>query len=209
MSVLVIDRTPEYRDVAVELVKWVDRRHRVETAADGATAWETAFSLRPDLVLCEPELPDISGQLLCTQLRNHLNKTLFIAYTANLSSLECFDGRLNKPPSRLDMLPLIKQAKQYKLSRDNQRQAGAPRRGTTRMLRREQLFKPVCITVALVEEKKLAFSVAVPEGASIGKVLQQLGKASVTWFSLSRSGSELDAQLHTTIMAGDVLLLRQ
>ena len=79
LSVLIIDPSAEDRRQATELVKWVDRRHRVEEVELGAEGWQRALRCRPKLILCAPALPDISGIELCAGLRARLRRTQSVA----------------------------------------------------------------------------------------------------------------------------------
>ncbi len=53
-----------------------------------------------------------------------------------------------------------------------------------------------------------AFAVEVPEGATIKKVLEQIGKGTVMWYSLQRGGGEVDGGLQATVRNDDHLFLR-
>ena len=45
------------------------RAYRVQRARTGAEALERARSGRPDLIVITPHLPDLTGEELCSQLR--------------------------------------------------------------------------------------------------------------------------------------------
>src|SRR5688572_14347744 len=116
MAILVVEPQAEYQQQIIEVVKWVDRRFRVEVASDGASAWELARQQKPHLILCEPLLPDIHGEVLCSRLRPYLKRTSFVAYSqsakdARIEPGKLFDARLSKPPSRFDVLACIRNAK--------------------------------------------------------------------------------------------------
>lgn len=216
MSVLVVDPSKEYREAAFNLVKWADRRHSVELAEDGASGWKTALEWRPELVFCEPTLPDIGGERLCRQLRSRLPRTTFIAYTNDKRLIQpelanIFDGFLSKPPSRFAVLSHLRAAK-----RPRRKTESAAKDSSVPPLEDDQrgrhpepeLFRPVHIFVSLVQEKDLRFRIPVPEGSTVGAVFRQIGKANITWFTLIRNSHETDAALHTHIKEGDVLLLK-
>lgn len=67
LSILIADDEPNI----VELVRITleDQRVRVVAAADGLSALELAARLRPDIVLLDVGLPDLSGLEVCRRLR--------------------------------------------------------------------------------------------------------------------------------------------
>lgn len=67
LSILIADDEPNI----VELVRVTleDQRVRVVAAADGLSALDLATRLRPDIVLLDVGLPDISGLEVCRRLR--------------------------------------------------------------------------------------------------------------------------------------------
>jgi CheY-like chemotaxis protein len=215
MGVLVVDPSRECRQTALSLVKWVDRRHSVVLAEDGASAWKTALEWRPELILCEPVLPDISGEKLCEQLRARLTKTTFVAYTSDTRVMDehqrqVFDGILKKPPSRFAVLSYLHAAKKQRRTLEIRSARSIPLEAAAKARHEKEagLFRPVHIFVGMADEPALRFRLPVPEGATIGAVFRQIGKGSVTWFALARNGMETDATLYTTILEGDVLLMR-
>jgi len=64
--ILIVDPSPTHRQL-LELM--LDGRHDVDSASDAATGIAVAFSLRPDLILLDVELPDRSGFDVCRALR--------------------------------------------------------------------------------------------------------------------------------------------
>lgn len=67
LTILVVDDEPN----VIELVRVTleDRRLRVVEALDGATALAQADAARPELILLDVELPDMSGLDVCRLLR--------------------------------------------------------------------------------------------------------------------------------------------
>ena len=67
LTVLIVDDEPNI----VQLVRLTleTARVRVFEAPDGATAIGQAIALRPDLVLLDVDLPDVSGLEVCRRLR--------------------------------------------------------------------------------------------------------------------------------------------
>ena len=68
-TILIADDEPHI----VELVRVTleDERVSVVEAYDGTTALERAEALRPDLILLDVHLPDMSGLEVCARLRRH------------------------------------------------------------------------------------------------------------------------------------------
>ena len=66
-TILVADDEPH----VVELVRLTleDERVRVVEAYDGTTALDRATALRPDVILLDVQLPDVSGLEVCARLR--------------------------------------------------------------------------------------------------------------------------------------------
>ena len=66
-TVLIVDDEPNI----VQLVRLTleSARVRVFEAPDGATAIDQAIAVRPDLVLLDVDLPDVSGLEVCRRLR--------------------------------------------------------------------------------------------------------------------------------------------
>jgi CheY-like chemotaxis protein len=218
VSVLIVDPNKEFRDAACKLVKWADGRRSIEVATDGTTGRDIALSFEPDLIICELDLPDMAGDTLCRQLRSKLPQTTFVAYTDDLKANEStqesvFDGILNKPPRRIAVLSYLNVAREYKkkmqhrmnsdniLVEDNVRDSFWSRRP-------KDITNQFDIFISLADESQLKFSVPVPEGSTIGAVLQQIGKSRVTWFALNRNGAEIEGTVDTDVRPGDVLFLR-
>jgi DNA-binding NarL/FixJ family response regulator len=60
LKVLIVDDHQAFRSFARELLE-SEGFEIIGEAADGATAFESAAALRPDLILLDVQLPDISG----------------------------------------------------------------------------------------------------------------------------------------------------
>jgi DNA-binding response OmpR family regulator len=207
---LVVDPSEQFRTSIFELVKWVDRRHRIELAEDGVNAWTKAMNCRPRLVFCEPELPDVKGAVLCSGLRRHLRKSLFIAYTRSpqvlaLESSVGFDGVLEKPATGVAVLNFIREAKKRRAAATALVREGAPEPDEGPLdSAPNNFFRPISIYVRLAEES-IKFAVPVPASSSMSAVLRQIGKKSVVSFNLIRDGADLKADLNTRVVEGDVV----
>ena len=68
MTVLIVDDHPTFRSFARDLLE-IEGFEVIEEAEDGASAIERATSLRPDLVLLDVQLPDMSGFEVAERLR--------------------------------------------------------------------------------------------------------------------------------------------
>ena len=68
-KILVVDDDPSLRDL-VELVLKREK-YEVATAADGKTALAMAEAFKPDLILLDIMLPDMSGHQVCKQLNTN------------------------------------------------------------------------------------------------------------------------------------------
>ena len=211
MPVLIVEPVDEYRKLASEIIKWADRRHRIEFAGDGSSAWTTAIERKPELILVSPDLPDITADQLCVKLRDQLPATTFIAYTNNnLNGDHAFDGELGKPPQKTAMLSYLQEAKK---KRKHAVAFGSP--GQLSAHRRSRApkppdtpFQPVRVTIGLIDEPSLRFSLNIPAGAPVGAVLRQMGKCDVAFFILMRDNKEIDATLTTPVLANDLLLIK-
>ncbi len=102
----------------VELVRVTleDERIRVIEAFDGATALARAEALRPDLILLDVHLPDLSGLEVCARLRRaeHLASAKIVMLTAAAQEHDVARGLaagadhyLTKPFSPLRLLSLV------------------------------------------------------------------------------------------------------
>ncbi|WP_169979056.1 PAS domain S-box protein [Tautonia rosea] len=65
--VLLVDDSADLRRVISRLLEWSG--HEVQSAGDGGTALELARTFRPDIVLLDLGLPDITGEELLSQLK--------------------------------------------------------------------------------------------------------------------------------------------
>jgi DNA-binding NarL/FixJ family response regulator len=68
MTVLIVDDHPTFRSFARDLLE-SEGFEVIGEAEDGASAIEAATSVRPDLVLLDVQLPDISGFEVVERLR--------------------------------------------------------------------------------------------------------------------------------------------
>ncbi len=115
-TVLIVDDEPNI----VQLVRITleDSRVQVLEAADGTTALDRAAAFRPDLVLLDIDLPDVSGLEVCRRLREdaELAKTKIVMLTAAAQRDDVARGLaagadeyLTKPFSPVRLLSLVEQ----------------------------------------------------------------------------------------------------
>lgn len=115
-TVLIVDDEPNI----VQLVRITleDSRVQVLEAADGTTALDRAVAYRPDLVLLDVDLPDVSGLEVCRRLKEdrQLANTKVIMLTAAAQRDDVARGLaagadeyLTKPFSPVRLLSLVEQ----------------------------------------------------------------------------------------------------
>ena len=115
-TVLIVDDEPNI----VQLVRLTleSARVRVFEAPDGATAIDQAVAVRPDLVLLDVDLPDVSGLEVCRRLRveTALAHTKIVMLTASAQQDDVARGfaagadqYLTKPFSPVRLLTLVEQ----------------------------------------------------------------------------------------------------
>jgi CheY-like chemotaxis protein len=206
VPVLIIDPDKKTGELARNVIHWIDRRIRVEMAEDGAHAWTKALEHRPYMVMCELDLPDIAGDILCNRLVEHLPKTTFIGYSGQETSRPAgpFHGFLTKPPDRFAVLAAISGANQRKNIplKEDISNAGIYKR------ERSPALPEINIVVSILDDE-LSFGIAVPEGATIGMAMRQIGKTRINWFELIRGGAITKSAPQTVLREGDALRIRQ
>jgi len=115
-TVLIVDDEPNI----VQLVRITleDDRVQVLEAADGMTALDRAAAFRPDLVLLDIDLPDVSGLEVCRRLKGdaELAKMKIVMLTAAAQRDDIARGLaagadeyLTKPFSPVRLLSLVEQ----------------------------------------------------------------------------------------------------
>ena len=115
-TVLIVDDEPNI----VQLVRITleDSRVQVLEAADGTTALDRAAAFRPDLVLLDIDLPDVSGLEVCRRLKEDadLAKMKIVMLTAAAQREDIARGLaagadeyLTKPFSPVRLLSLVEQ----------------------------------------------------------------------------------------------------
>ena len=115
-TVLIVDDEPNI----VQLVRITleDDRVQVLEAADGMTALDRAAAFRPDLVLLDIDLPDVSGLEVCRRLKEdaELAKMKIVMLTAAAQRDDIARGLaagadeyLTKPFSPVRLLSLVEQ----------------------------------------------------------------------------------------------------
>ena len=115
-TVLIVDDEPNI--VRLVRITLEDSRVQVLEAADGATALDRAAAFRPDLVLLDVDLPDVSGLEVCRRLKEDtaLAKTKVVMLTAAAQRDDVARGfaagadeYLTKPFSPVRLLSLVEQ----------------------------------------------------------------------------------------------------
>ena len=115
-TVMIVDDEPNI----VELVRITleDSRVHVLEASDGATALDQAVAARPNLILLDVDLPDVSGLDVCRRLKEHarLADTKIVMLTAAAQKDDVARGLaagadlyLTKPFSPVRLLALVEQ----------------------------------------------------------------------------------------------------
>ena len=115
-TVLIVDDEP----AIVQLVRLTleSPRVRVLEAPDGATAIDRALSMRPDLILLDVDLPDMSGLEVCRRLKREeaMAQTKIVMLTAAAQQDDVARGfaagadqYLTKPFSPVRLLSLVEQ----------------------------------------------------------------------------------------------------
>ncbi len=102
-KILVVDDEPDILQVAVFRLKKAG--YEVMQAVNGREAIELIKTLRPDLVLLDLRLPEVSGFDVCKTIKadDTLKSTPIIIFTASVNSLDekikeiGADGYLSKP----------------------------------------------------------------------------------------------------------------
>jgi PAS domain S-box-containing protein len=103
-QVLVIEDNPDVAEMLASIIEL--EGHCVRTVHDGASGVRVAHELRPDLVLCDLGLPDITGYDVARELRRDdtLRSTLLVALTGYAAAEDVararsagFDRHLPKP----------------------------------------------------------------------------------------------------------------
>jgi DNA-binding response OmpR family regulator len=114
LTILIVDDEPNI----VELVRMTleDNRVRVVAACDGETALAQATAVRPELILLDVNLPDMSGLEVCEQLRAHerFTETKIVMLTAAAQQTDAAlglaagaDEYLTKPFSPVRLLTIV------------------------------------------------------------------------------------------------------
>ena len=114
LTILIVEDEPNI----VELVRMTleDNRVHVISAADGAAALGHAHALRPDLILLDLNLPDMSGLEVCRRLRGdeRFTQTKIVMLTAAAQQADVgrglaagADEYLTKPFSPVRLLTIV------------------------------------------------------------------------------------------------------
>jgi CheY-like chemotaxis protein len=106
LSVLVIEDNPDAREMLAELLQL--EGHETRVACDGRSGIVALQGFRPDVILCDVGLPDISGYEVMQQIRQLAGgSSIFsVALTGYAQPEDVqratdagFDAHLPKPPS--------------------------------------------------------------------------------------------------------------
>lgn len=114
LTILIVEDEPNI----VELVRMTleDNRVRVVAASDGESALAQAADVRPDLILLDVNLPDMSGLEVCERLRTHerFTETKIVMLTAAAQQADVAlglaagaDEYLTKPFSPVRLLTIV------------------------------------------------------------------------------------------------------
>ncbi len=112
--VLVVDDSADTADTLAEVLELSG--HRVRIARDGTTAIALARELRPDVLLCDIGLPDVSGYDVARSLRSDpaLHATRLVALSGyaqpedkQRAAEAGFDAHLSKPPMIAEIEALL------------------------------------------------------------------------------------------------------
>ncbi len=111
-KILVVDDEPSLRDLVELILK--REKYEVATAVDGKTALELADSFKPDLILLDIMLPDMSGHEVCKRL-NQQKRIPTIMVTAKHETIDKVlglelgaDDYVTKPFEIMELLARIK-----------------------------------------------------------------------------------------------------
>lgn len=113
-TVLIVDDEPNI--VHLVRITLEDSRVRIFEASDGATAVHQAIEVRPDLILLDVDLPDVSGLDVCRRLKTQerLADTKIVMLTAAAQKDDVARGLaagadeyLTKPFSPVRLLALV------------------------------------------------------------------------------------------------------
>src|ERR1035441_9562349 len=99
-TILVIDDDESLRDTIVVMLE--QEGFRAAQAGDGRQGFEMALSLKPDLVLVDLRLPQMSGTEICKQLRAaHLSTPIIVLSASSLFLTRLFGLPMDSPKYRL------------------------------------------------------------------------------------------------------------
>lgn len=111
--ILVVDDEPLIRKINLEIL--VDAGYQVDTAEDGATAWDALQQNDYDLLVTDNQMPEVSGLELMGKMRDASMKLPVIMATATLPEKELlFRCRCNflvlllKPYSLVELVETVK-----------------------------------------------------------------------------------------------------
>jgi len=128
LRILVVDDSAISRKLAE--ITFADKPYAVKFAADARQALDLLPRLRPDIVITDWVMPDLSGLELCRRIRNQvgLRDTYLILLSSNATEgkkAEGFgagaDGYLTKPLQKHELLGQIRVARRVLESRRKMR----------------------------------------------------------------------------------------
>ena len=207
--ILVVENDNLTREQLVRTVRWVDARHRVESADNVWDGMRIAGRLRPTMIVLGPNLGTAVNEM-AQKIRERLPGALLVAVGKTvLSSPDSpviVDARLENPMdhARLDALISQRRGRKFYDAEGNVAQRTRKKRATP-----QPGPMQMKVVVRLTSEQDtMKFNVSTPEGATIGMLLQQLGKSAIEWYRLYRNADELNVNLETPLQDGDELYLR-
>ncbi len=111
VRILIVDDDPGMRLLAARIIASSESVLTVVgEAADGPTAIDMIAMLRPDLVLCDVMMPEMSGPEVVTEVRRHDPDQAFVFWSATgVEELERLQASLGVPflvKDRIDQLPI-------------------------------------------------------------------------------------------------------
>jgi len=115
MRILYVEDALEFRHMMIEITSIL--HYRLDIAIDGQQALARVEEQKPDLVICDLGLPDMSGLDLVKQLKAHLPDVPMIALTARVQGgerQECLDAGFDEYYAKpIDLPTLIALLQRY------------------------------------------------------------------------------------------------
>jgi DNA-binding NarL/FixJ family response regulator len=116
ITVAIIEDDPQVLDTAVAVVDGTPGMRVIGRFSNGASALETVPNLKPDVILCDLRLPDMTGDAIVTDLRRQGVKSEVIVVTVHDDPDSVFtalkagaNGYLTKPVPPAELVGAITQ----------------------------------------------------------------------------------------------------